>query len=241
VRLLVAAFGAALAEGALRETERAFEADRRRRQKTASRRKTTTPSGLPEKPRDLAATRRTSDEDDVRPAEDIDMSDSREGDPKEGDPRESDLVYFDPGDGGPPRRRTPGGVFIRVLRSRAPEKEFKAALRRSAEIDKALRKQMEARDSRDGTTTTQVEEARFGGTRKRKEEARRFGGTKKRKEEARFGGTKKRKEEARFKEEARRFGGTEKRKEARGGGRGGRGEGSGEPPRKSNTAYADDV
>ena len=201
VRLLVAAFGAALAEGALRETERAFEADRRRRQKTASRRKTTTTTA--------AATRRTSDEDDVRPAEDIDMSDSREGDPKEGDPRESDLVYFDPGDGGPPRRRTPGGVFIRVLRSRAPEKEFKAALRRSAEIDKALRKQMEARDSRDGTTTTQVEEARFGGTKKRKEEAR-------------FGGTKKRKEEARFKEEARRFGGTKKRKEARGGGRGGR-------------------
>ena len=208
VRLLVAAFGAALAEGALRETERAFEADRRRRQKTASRRKTTTTAA--------AATRRTSDEDDVRPAEDIDMSDSREGDPKEGDPRESDLVYFDPGDGGPPRRRTPGGVFIRVLRSRAPEKEFKAVLRRSAEIDKALRKQMEARDSRDGTTTTQVEEARFGGTKKRKEEAR-------------------------FKEEARRFGGTKKRKEARGGGRGGRGEGSGEPPRKSNTAYADDV
>ena len=218
VRLLVAAFGAALAEGALRETERAFEADRRRRQKTASRRKTTTPSGLPEKPRDLAATRRTSDEDDVRPAEDIDMSDSREGDPKEGDPRESDLVYFDPGDGGPPRRRTPGGVFIRVLRSRAPEKEFKAALRRSAEIDKALRKQMEARDSRDGTTTTQVEEARFGGTKKRKEEARHvFGGTKKRKEEARFGG-------------------------ARGGGRGGRGEGSGGGKRReANTAYADDV
>ena len=217
VRLLVAAFGAALAEGALRETERAFEADRRRRQKTASRRKTTTPSGLPEKPRDLAATRRTSDEDDVRPAEDIDMSDSRKGDPKEGDPRESDLVYFDPGDGGPPRRRTPGGVFIRVLRSRAPEKEFKAALRRSAEIDKALRKQMEARD---GTTTTRVEEARHfcGGTKKRKEEARHvFGGTKKRKEEARFGG-------------------------ARGGGRGGRGEGSGGGKRReANTAYADDV
>ena len=232
VRLLVGAFGAALAEGALRETERAFEADRRRRQKTASRRKTTTPSGLPEKPRDLAATRRTSDEDDVRPAEDIDMSDnSRESDPREeeGGSRESDLVYFDPGDGGPPRRRTPGGVFIRVLRSRAPEKEFKAALRRSAEIDKALRKQMEARDSRDGTTTTQVEEARFGGTKKRKEEAR-------------FGGTKKRKEEARFKEEARRFGGTKKRKEARGGGRGGRGEGSGGGKRReANTAYADDV
>ena len=138
-------------------------------------------------------------------------------------------MYFDPGDGGPPRRRHAGGVFIRVLRSRAPEKEFKAVLRRSAEIDKALRKQMEARDSRDGTTTTQVEEARFGGTKKRKEEARRFGGTKKRKEEARF------------KEEARRFGGTKKRKEARGGGQGGRGEGSGEPPRRSNTAYADDV
>ena len=203
VRLLVGAFGAALAEGALRETERAFEADRRRRREkrmTANRRKTTTTTTT------TAATRRTSGhEDDVRKTavEDIDMSNnSRESDPREeeGGSRESDLVYFDPGDGGPPRRRTPGGVFIRVLRSRAPEKEFKAALRRSAEIDKALRKQMEARD---GTTTTQVEEARFGGTKKRKEEAR-------------FGG-------------------------ARGGGRGGRGEGSGEPPRRSNTAYADDV
>ena len=219
VRLLVGAFGAALAEGALRETERAFEADRRRRrekrtnrQKTTKTTKTTTTT---------AATRRTSDEDDVRKtAEDIDMSDnSRESDPREeeGGSRESDLVYFDPGDGGPPRRRTPGGVFIRVLRSRAPEKEFKAALRRSAEIDKALRKQMEARD---GTTTTRVEEARHfcGGTKKRKEEARHvFGGTKKRKEEARFGG-------------------------ARGGGRGGRGEGSGGGKRReANTAYADDV
>jgi hypothetical protein len=231
VRLLVGAFGAALAEGALRETERAFEADRRRRREkrtTANLRKTTTTTTT-------AATRRTSDEDDVRKtAEDIDMSDnSRESDPREeeGGSRESDLVYFDPGDGGPPRRRTPGGVFIRVLRSRAPEKEFKAALRRSAEIDKALRKQMEARD---GTTTTRVEEARHfcGGTKKRKEEARHvFGGTKKRKEEARhvFGGTKKRKEEA-------RFGG------ARGGGRGGRGEGSGGGKRReANTAYADDV
>ena len=182
VRLLVGAFGAALAEGALRETERAFEADRRRRRKTANqggvslkktanRRKTTTAAA--------AATRRKG------PAEDIDMSDDprEEGDDpreEEGDSRESpssresDLVYFDPGDGGPPRRRTPGGVFIRVLRSRAPEKEFKAALRRSAEIDKALRKQMEARD---GTTTTQVEEARF------KEEAR-FGG-----KSSSFGGT----------------------------------------------------
>ena len=140
-----------------------------------------------------------------------------------------------PGTAVAPRRRTPGGVFIRVLRSRAPEKEFKAALRRSAEIDKALRKQMEARDSRDGTTTTQVEEARFGGTKKRKEEAR-F------KEEAsRFGGTKKRKEEARFKEEARRFGGTKKGRRPEAGVEGARGEGSGEPPRKSNTAYADDV
>ena len=217
VRLLVGAFGAALAEGALRETERAFEADRRRRREkrtTANLRKTTTTTTT-------AATRRTSDEDDVRKtAEDIDMSDnSRESDPREeeGGSRESDLVYFDPGDGGPPRRRTPGGVFIRVLRSRAPEKEFKAALRRSAEIDKALRKQMEARD---GTTTTRVEEARHfcGGTKKRKEEARHvFGGTKKRKEEARFGG-------------------------ARGGGRGGRGEGSGGGKRReANTAYADDV
>ena len=220
VRLLVAAFGAALAEGALRETERAFEADRRRRQKTASRRKTTTTTA--------AATRRTSDEDDVRPAEDIDMSDSREGDPKEGDPRESDLVYFDPGDGGPPRRRTPGGVFIRVLRSRAPEKEFKAALRRSAEIDKALRKQMEARDSRDGTTTTQVEEARFGGTKKRKEEAR-FGERKR--------GRRRRVSRRRRVVSAERKRG--RRPEA--GVEGVVGEGSGEPPRKSNTAYADDV
>ena len=219
VRLLVGAFGAALAEGALRETERAFEADRRRRREkrtTANRRRTTKTTTTT-----TAATRRTSDEDDVRKtAEDIDMSDnSRESDPREeeGGSRESDLVYFDPGDGGPPRRRTPGGVFIRVLRSRAPEKEFKAALRRSAEIDKALRKQMEARD---GTTTTRVEEARHfcGGTKKRKEEARHvFGGTKKRKEEARFGG-------------------------ARGGGRGGRGEGSGGGKRReANTAYADDV
>ena len=114
VRLLVAAFGAALAEGALRETERAFEADRRRRQKTASRRKTTTTTA--------AATRRTSDEDDVRPAEDIDMSDSREGDPKEGDPRESDLVYFDPGDGGPPRAAHAGRrVHPRLALARAGE------------------------------------------------------------------------------------------------------------------------
>ena len=217
VRLLVGAFGAALAEGALRETERAFEADRRRRREKRTNRQKTTKTT---KTTTTAATRRTSsDEDDVRKtAEDIDMSDnSRESDPREeeGGSRESDLVYFDPGDGGPPRRRTPGGVFIRVLRSRAPEKEFKAALRRSAEIDKALRKQMEARD---GTTTTRVEEARFGGTKKRKEEARHvFGGTKKRKEEARFGG-------------------------ARGGGRGGRGEGSGGGKRReANTAYADDV
>ena len=151
---------------------------------------------------------------------------------------------------GPPRKVTPGngpwctstpGTAVRRQDHAGQACSSRLALARagegvqggaaaSAEIDKALRKQMEARDSRDGTTTTQVEEARFGGTKK-------GGGAFQ--EDASFRRNEKRKEEARFKEEARRFGGTKKRKEARGGGRGGRGEGSGEPPRKSNTAYAE--
>ena len=43
------------------------------------------------------------------------------------------------------RRRLPGGVFIATVKSRAPAKEFKAVMRRSAEIDKLLKKQLEAR------------------------------------------------------------------------------------------------
>ena len=43
------------------------------------------------------------------------------------------------------RRRLPGGVFIATVKSRAPAVEFKAVMRRSAEIDKLLKKQLEAR------------------------------------------------------------------------------------------------
>ena len=82
VRLLVKQFGSALAEGALRETERV----------------------------------------------------EREG------------GSFFEADGKPPRRRSPGGTFIAVVKSRAPEADFKRVMRRSAEIDKLLRKQREASD-----------------------------------------------------------------------------------------------
>ena len=86
VRLLVKQFGSALAEGALRETERV----------------------------------------------------EREG------------GSFFEADGKPPRRRSPGGTFIAVVKSRAPEADFKRVMRRSAEIDKLLRKQREASDGERG-------------------------------------------------------------------------------------------
>jgi hypothetical protein len=100
IRLLIKTFGAALAEGALRETERVIASDRAQRQGEAR------------------------------------VSETRG-------------LYFDPADGGGLRRRTPGGVFIWILRGRAPEKEFKAVMRRSAEIDKLLKKQMERGDADD--------------------------------------------------------------------------------------------
>ena len=43
------------------------------------------------------------------------------------------------------RRRLPGGVFIATVKSRAPPVEFKAVMKRAAEIDKRLKKQLEAR------------------------------------------------------------------------------------------------
>ena len=134
VRLLVGAFGAALAEGALHETERAFEADRERR-----RRRKKDSLLAAEFDDALETTDTTPNAEEVPPLRDVVGASSAKN-------KTDDVVYFDPGDGGPPRRRTPGGAFIRVFRARAPEKEFKAVLRRSAEIDKLLRKQMEARD-----------------------------------------------------------------------------------------------
>ena len=43
------------------------------------------------------------------------------------------------------RRRLPGGVFIATVKSRAPPVEFKTVMKRAAEIDKRLKKQLEAR------------------------------------------------------------------------------------------------
>jgi hypothetical protein len=234
VRLLIREFGAALAEGALRQTERAFEADRARRR-----------GG------DENRTKTSNDDDD------------------------GGGLYFDPGDGGPPRRRTPGGVFIRVLRSRAPEKEFKAVMRRSAEIDKLLRKQMEAKDDRgdddertgrrnDTNKKRHASSARSSSpddARGKRARATNNGGAFAARERrdgkwtgGRGGG---------FRGDARGRGGRggggrgggARGGGARGGARGGgaaaagrpgrgRGEGSGAPPpppRRSNTAYADDV
>ena len=251
VRLLIREFGAALAEGALRQTERAFEADRARRR-----------GG------DENRTKTSNDDDD------------------------DGGLYFDPGDGGPPRRRTPGGVFIRVLRSRAPEKEFKAVMRRSAEIDKLLRKQMAAKDNRGAGGGVSEKKGNEEGDDDEKRTGRRNDTNKKRRassarssspDDARgkraralvcknggaFAARERRDGKwtggrgGGFRGDARGRGGRDGGSRgggargggARGGARGGgaaaagrqgrgRGEGSGAdapPPRRSNTAYADDV
>ena len=234
VRLLVGAFGSALAEGALRETERAFEADRERRRSRSAN------GGARGGPPPNASTRTSS----ARPGLD-------------------EAVYFDPGDGGPPRRRTPGGAFIAVFRARAPEKEFKAVLRRSAEIDKLLRKQMEARDGEGGGGGARAVGGTGTGTgrdERRRRSAGRASLTKRRRADASRstgddddrsspgGDPPSGREASSGKKRARR--GAHAR--GRGGDRGGGAarlaaervrerNGSGEPPRGVNAAYADDV
>ena len=56
--------------------------------------------------------------------------------------------FFEWAPGKPPRRRSPGGVFIWVMKSRAPEADFKRVMRRSLEIDKLLKKQKEEQHPR---------------------------------------------------------------------------------------------
>ena len=61
------------------------------------------------------------------------------------------------------RRRLPGGVFIMTMKQRAPAVDFKAVMKRSGEIDKALKKQLEARGPAPPRKRTKVDHQSLGG------------------------------------------------------------------------------
>ena len=122
VRLLIKTFGAALAEGALKSTESAFaEAKKQSQNKN-----------------------KTKDERKAFLIESGLCFETEEGSSKEqgndGTKKKQLLL----------NKRSPGGLFIWIMKKRAPSMDFKKVMKRSAEIDKLLRKQMEAKDLESG-------------------------------------------------------------------------------------------
>ena len=131
VRLLIKTFGAGLADGALKTTEAAFaEAKKqsRNKNKSASDKKAfLLDSGLCFFAGDNGHQGRVSHG-------------------KQGATSTSRVTPTNQTKTQELKKRSPGGVFIWVLKQRAPAAEFKNVMKRSAEIDKLLRKQMEAKD-----------------------------------------------------------------------------------------------